>query len=132
MRRGWFGTRLVASSSPASAICTVLSFSGICCAAVWEVYATEEAPQPLRSWGLFSLAFMSALKVAVIDTLMRDVDVDMDCPCSSSWQSFEVLLEVHCSEHFGPEVVMIFFASTRDGTVTFDALRNNNVFWKSE
>ena len=47
---------------------------------------------------------------------MRDVDVDKDCPCSSSWQSFEVLLEVHCSEHFGPEVV-IFFANTRDGEI---------------
>ena len=25
--------------------------SGKRCAALWEVYATEEAPQPLRSWG---------------------------------------------------------------------------------
>ena len=50
---------------------------------------TEEDPQPLMSWALFSLALLSALKVAMIDTFMRDVDVDMDCPCSSSWQSFE-------------------------------------------
>ena len=64
---------------------------------------------------------------------MRDVDVDMDCPCSSSWQRFEVFLEVHCSEHFGPEVVVSFcFASARDGTITFDALRNNTTFWESE
>ena len=39
-----YGSRLVASSSPASAICTVLSFSGMRCAALRKIYATEEAP----------------------------------------------------------------------------------------
>ena len=63
---------------------------------------SSTTPQKL---GPFNSAFLSALHVAAIDTLMRDVDVDIDCPCSSSWQRFEVFLEVHCSEHFGPEVV---------------------------
>ena len=52
---------------------------------------------PQNLGALFVPLFLSALKAAATDTLMRDVDVDIDSPCSSSWQSFEVLLEVHCS-----------------------------------
>ena len=65
---------------------------------------------------LFVPLFLSALKAAATDTLMRDVDVDIDSPCSSSWQSFEVLLEVHCSR----------------GGDDFFCKCSRPLFWKSE
>ena len=74
-----------------------LFFPSAECAArhFWRFVRLREAPQLPEVGAFFVRHFLSARKEAVIDTLMRDVDVGIDCPCSSSWQSFEVLLKVH-------------------------------------
>ena len=52
-----------------------IGFSGIRCAALWEVFLPLETPPPPQELASF-FGIFAALNETVIDTVMRDVSVD--------------------------------------------------------
>ena len=56
------------------------------CAALWEVFATEDTANPSEVGVLFS-TFFQELNLAVIDTVMGHVNVHMDCHLISCYES---------------------------------------------
>ena len=63
-----------------------LNFSGVRCAALWEVSHPLAAHQLLRGWSPF-FGIFAAVNWAVIDTVMAHVNVHIDCHLISCYAS---------------------------------------------
>ena len=60
------------------------------CAALWEVFGTEDSADPSEVGVLFFFGIFGALNSATIDTVMRAVSVDIDRNLISYYASLYV------------------------------------------